>query len=51
MIVGDGERLREDLGVNGSLIFEVEPEFSLSGGCEGVTFLGEGLLEVDTSVG
>lgn len=51
VIVGDGERLREDLGVNGSLIFEVEPEFSLSGGCEGVTFLGEGLLEVDTSVG
>ncbi len=51
VIVGDGEWLGEDLGVEGSLVFEVEPEFSLSCGGEGVAFLGEGLLEVDSTVG
>ena len=51
VIVGDGESLRKNLGVDRSLIFEVEPEFGFTGGSEGISFLGKGLLEVDSTVG
>ena len=50
MIVGDGERLREDFGVEGFLILEIEPEFGFAGGGEWVALLGESLLEVHTAV-
>lgn len=51
VIVGESKRLREDFGVEGLLVFKIEPEFGFAGWGEGVTLLSKGLLEVDTAVG
>ena len=50
MVIRHSQGLGQDLGVNWSLILEVEPEFSFASGGKGISFLAKGLLEVDSTV-